>query len=696
MSKIKLYISSLFILGFSTFLVQVVLLREYLAVYNGNEIGIGLFLGSWMFSNGIGAFFGNRFIKSINKTFGLLLFHALFAFLPFLSSFLGFYLKGTFFHAGQMPGMADLVWINFLYLFPFCFVAGTFFPFTAFLISDINKKNKIGKAYAIESIGAVTGAFLINILVLRYVDHKTILLVNLILNLINFGLYYFTWKKFYLAKSLLVILIIAAGVFVYEFDSKSVLGKYLYQGQEIEQITETKYGSIIETSYQESKNIFLNNSLVYTEHRLKENEELAHFAMLQSKNPKSVLVYGGFDNLLFDEILKYQVEKIDYVEANEALVNKVIAERDKLDYYAMNLSAFLKKTNKKYDVILLNVGNPETVSQHVYFTDENFLKLKEKLTKNGVLATYIDVNYKYLSEAESVLTSIVYRTLKKSFEYVKLVTGEHLYFISSNVNLKESYLPILEKQGLDNSYVNEFYISDEEIQRNEQNILNSLNDRISINKNHKPLALNAALNIWSEKSGMKYLIWTVIFVLVVILFVQMNSIVLPVFVAGFTGASIQTILIILFQIYFGNLYHFIGLLMGLFMVGLFIGAYFTNEKEITKKSKSSKLLLITVNVELILVLVLTDLLLMNASYFIGVILFLNSLLFGVLLGRIFSVVSFKSNKSLLKTGSHVYGIDMIGASLGAILISVILIPQFGIIFSCFILLIISMINIIFK
>ena len=140
MNKIKLYISSLFVLGFSTFLVQVLFLREYLAIYNGNELGIGLFLGCWMFSNAIGAFFGNQFIRNINRNFGFILFHFLLGFIPFISSFLAIYLKGTFFFPGQMLDLANLLWINLIFLIPFCFVAGAFFHLYLFCYLIYNEK----------------------------------------------------------------------------------------------------------------------------------------------------------------------------------------------------------------------------------------------------------------------------------------------------------------------------------------------------------------------------------------------------------------------------------------------------------------------------------------------------------------------------------------------------------------------------
>ena len=58
---------SLFTLGFSSLITQVYLLRESIAVFNGNELVIGIVLGNWMLLTGGGAFLGKFFGKIRGK-----------------------------------------------------------------------------------------------------------------------------------------------------------------------------------------------------------------------------------------------------------------------------------------------------------------------------------------------------------------------------------------------------------------------------------------------------------------------------------------------------------------------------------------------------------------------------------------------------------------------------------------------------
>jgi spermidine synthase len=695
MNKTKLYISSLFILGFSTFLVQVLFLREYLAVYNGNELGIGLFLGCWMFSNATGAFFGNRFIKNIEENFGFMLLHFLLGIIPFVSSFLGFYLKGTFFHAGQMLGLSDLLWINFVFLFPFCFVAGTIFPFASFMLSDLKSQNEIGKSYAFESVGAVVAAILVNILVLRYASLKVNLIINLAINFIVFGLYFIRWKGFYAIKSLFVLLILASVFIAYNMDYQFIIEKYLYKNQKIEHIIETKYGSLIVTNSDNQQNVFLNNSLLWSANQLIENEEKVHFAMLQSKAVNEILVIGSCEVGMFYEIMKYNVNQIDFIEPNKKLY-EIEEKPDIVNHIAVNPVQYLKKNKKKYDVVFLNSGNPQTITQSTFLSSEFIQMIKNDLSVDGIFMTYIDVNYNYLSDAENELTSIVYTTILQEFKHIKIIPGEHLYFVSSDKELNKNYLDLIHQHDISNKVVNEYYIDDDLLTRKANLVEGTIDKNEKSNSSFTPNALNASLKIWGELSGKNYLFWITLLLLCAFSIYKMEKNSFPVFIAGFTGTSIQTILIIIFQIYFGSIYHYLGFIIGLFMLGIFLGSYFTKEKELVKKNRNIKGILVLVCLEFLMILYGLKYFDLNSGFLIKSFIFIHSLMFGVIIGRIFTIITFKSNKSLIGTSSSVYGLDMLGATLGAIVITTIIIPQLGILAAAILLLILNSLIFIFN
>ena len=121
------------------------------------------------------------------------------------------------------------------------------------------------------------------------------------------------------------------------------------------------------------------------------------------------------------------------------------------------------------------------------------------------------------------------------------------------------------------------------------------------------------------------------------------------------------------------------------MLGLFSGAYFTTEKKFEQKSRNIKLLAAILSFEFLLTLLMLRYFDFNCDFFIQTFIFIHALLFGIIIGRIFTLVSFHPKKSVINTSSSVYGLDMIGAALGAIIIAAVIIPQFGIIMAVFIL-----------
>jgi hypothetical protein len=65
--KVTVIRINLFLLGLISISTQVIMLREALAIFHGNELIIGLFLGIWMLLTAAGAFFFTSGFKSISK-----------------------------------------------------------------------------------------------------------------------------------------------------------------------------------------------------------------------------------------------------------------------------------------------------------------------------------------------------------------------------------------------------------------------------------------------------------------------------------------------------------------------------------------------------------------------------------------------------------------------------------------------------
>jgi spermidine synthase len=193
------------------------------------------------------------------------------------------------------------------------------------------------------------------------------------------------------------------------------------------------------------------------------------------------------------------------------------------------------------------------------------------------------------------------------------------------------------------------------------------------------LNLIARIELWAI-----ILILSLFIVMIMLLTRKMNRFLLPLLIAllGFAGMGAQIIIILVFQARFGYVYQMISLLTAAFMGGLAWGSYQINShfEKITAPRKT-------------MLLFLFPLLLYFAS-FIGMIAFhplfpfltqslfpLSSLIIGSLVGAVFPL-AVKFGQAHRKEIGHLagvlYGADLLGSSLAAVLVSIFFVPLYGV------------------
>ena len=67
------FILSLTVLGISAIITQIILLREFLVLFSGNELVIGIILGNWLLLSGIGTYLGKYIHKKYYPIFQLII-----------------------------------------------------------------------------------------------------------------------------------------------------------------------------------------------------------------------------------------------------------------------------------------------------------------------------------------------------------------------------------------------------------------------------------------------------------------------------------------------------------------------------------------------------------------------------------------------------------------------------------------------
>ena len=288
---------NLFVIGFTSTSVQILLIREILNISGGYELITGIFLGSWLVASAAGAMIAERSglndIRSINLIFTLS---------PFVSILLMLLLSRLFLETGETPSLLTSMIFTFLLLVPFCLISG--FSFVK-LISSARKLSGFhpGKSFSIETTGGICAGILIAVLTSGLLGTYKLMLVIVLLTFAYVILTFFIHNgqvKIYIKVSFTVLLAI-----VILTDPDLFFRQLLLPSIKVKETKDTPYGNITSGEYYEEESVYYNQRLLAYNDDVIEREEDIHYALLQSPNPERILLISGFLESRLKEVLKY-------------------------------------------------------------------------------------------------------------------------------------------------------------------------------------------------------------------------------------------------------------------------------------------------------------------------------------------------------------------------------------------------------
>jgi spermidine synthase len=674
-AKAKLFpkdiiLSQAFVLGFTAMAIQIVLLREFLLVFYGNELIVGIIIALWMTVTAAGVITGNLLPAKTPVNVLLLFFAAsgLFSAL-FIEIF-----RNIVFPFGVMPGLFEVIGYSLPALIIVCMTNGIIFGI-------LNKKLKEGekgyrKIYAYESLGSLAGSAIVSLLFIAALEMNnfSILSYVIVINFLSVSLFYLSKKEF-VKWGIVLILSLTVAVFNANFSLNRYAKRKLFHNQKIISTVETPLGNITVTRNGNQINVFTNGQLTSSSEEISEKEESVHYAMLQRPNAKKVLQLGGGLTGINPEIFKYKnVELLIHIE----LVNKYFNyfTHNKSTYQiAVDPVVFLQNDTIAFDVVLMLEPPPENAGTNRFYTVEFFRKVKRRLSPNGILSLRLPASENYLDDDELYLHSIIYKSLKSVFKNVVIVpAGNKNYFLASGGNLTLHYQTLYKRAGIKNIYVNPGFIKDNLLSFRNSRIMEQLIRDVPLNRDYKPGAYYFSLKHWlNYYSNGFYIVIVPVILLLLFFLIFSNCEKSYMFAAGFASASSEIVLLTAFQVLFGYLYYFLGILVTVFMAGLSAGAL---QKRIAPKNPSNNMAflgitILTVIIFLLLIKNLGDNLPVKTvlSLFIFIIAFFNGNMY-----RIFTVMK-KSSKDVAK----IYSSDLTGAMAGGFISAIWLIPCYGII-----------------
>ena len=176
------------LIGFTAIVSQIIFIREFIVVFHGNEISLGIFLSSWLFWTACGSFLFGRFIGRLrNPNIVLPVLQIIIAIIIPLTILMIRFSKKIFQDTpGEILGLFSIFMDSFLILSIFCLLSGGLFSGGAFLYAQVKKKNlssASGFVYLFEALGSGIGGLLISFLLIPYFNVFDICLMIALMNI---------------------------------------------------------------------------------------------------------------------------------------------------------------------------------------------------------------------------------------------------------------------------------------------------------------------------------------------------------------------------------------------------------------------------------------------------------------------------------------------------------------------------------
>jgi spermidine synthase len=693
---------SLFTLGFSSLATQVFLIRECFSVLNGNELVIGLVLTNWMLLTGAGAYLGRYYGRMKGRVPFLLFLQFLFSLLPMLMLLKLDLWKAISIPSGSVPGLIPVIRSMFLFQLPFCLVNGFLFVAYVHELSGITRKNASSASYAFESFGGMLAGILVNIFVLKFSGMYDGLRILLVINFLVCMLFSITCglraQKMIMIPVCLIFMVIP-----FFTDLDSYTGKLFYPGQHLIFHKNTPYGKLDVTMNARQLNYFENGLLLFSSSNEIVNEESVHFAMVQHPSPKNVLLIAGGISGTINEILKYHPMRIDYVELDPWLINlgrrysKVLDDR-RIHVVHGDARRFIRQTKETYDVVLINLPEPSTLLINRFYSFEFFNELKKVLNPGAVVCESLPTTSDYVSKTAAKTNSTLVKTLKTRFSNVLVLPGQKNYFLASDSSLSEEITSLITAKGIFTLYVNSWYLDENSLKERKEYIQSNLDKNAFVNSDFRPVAFFQQLHYWTTM--FEWNILAVVIVVVVMLFFvffSLNRISLGLFTGGFTASSLELMILVSFQVIYGYVFIATGIILALFMAGLALGAFLFNR--LIPLPDQKKYIYIQICLALFSLgfpfIILAMSLPGMPVFLVQSIFVVLTLLLSFIVGTEFSLASALGSKDITLRMSFNYSADLFGSAIGAIVTTLILLPFFGFVYSCLIMVALNIFSAVF-
>jgi spermidine synthase len=715
-------------LGFSSAVTQLVLLRELLATFQGNELILGLLLGTWLLLTGIGTQLwragsmgesarlvrrnsesdGRRAAEdesvvhpadcsprapSVASLPGLAALQIWIALIPFaqvLAVRLG---RDAVFLRGATLGLNQTVWSSLLVLAPYCLASGVFLTLASRAAGETNAARGVSTAYLADCLGSVIGGALFTFALVRWLDHLALLVVPSTVNLLLAAL---TLRRIARNRIAVLPLALAASLVacVAWLDPDALTTAWQSRPDRVVFRAQSPYGRLVVTESAGQLNFIENGLPLLSSRQIERAEEIAHIAMAQRPSARNVLLISGALSGAAGEILKYGVTNLTCVELDPAILEagrRLLPERltdRRLRVVNTDGRRYVQRGDGPYDLAIVDMPAPATAQLNRYYTAEFFAELGRVLESDGAVVFGLGQYDNYVSPELARMLASTARTLRLRFRTVLLLPAAKVWFLASDGPLTPSIAARLRQAGVSAQWMRPSYLDAMLTPERLAAVASAAELPAPVNSDFRPVLYFLHLRHWLSQFD----VWLGAAAIVLgfslaVYIARLSASAFAVFSGGFAGSGLEVALLLGVQVLYGSLYQQLGLIVTVFMAGLAVGAWLGGRQG--SRADLRRLASVAFALAIYGILMpwmLTALAQMSPAgmppWFGQVLLALLTAGLAVLVGLEFPLACRVERADVGTLASRLFCADFVGACVGAILAGALLIPILGVTAAC--------------
>ena len=738
--------ATLALCGFTAVMGQIVLMRELIQVFNGNEIALGILLATWLLWTAVGSALTSAFARELasRRSRSRLAVAALECLLAASLPLTIWALRcaKAFFQTvpGELVGPIPMLLTSLVCLSVFCAASGALFVAAARMIAaelGLSARAAASAAYLLEAAGSALGGILASVVLVRFLEAFQIAAIVGLLNLSVAAALLFRMKRLQVALLSAAAALAAFPLLIWVAPQCDAAARaHLWRGFHVVAERNSIYGNltVTETGTGESgsiRSLYENGSILANAPDPAAAEEAVDYALLEHAAPRRVLLIGGGVNGSVAEALKHStIESLDYVELDPALIG--MAEQyfpaqtavfrpgsreidPRVHLHFLDGRRFLSETRENFDVIMVDVPDPQTAQLNRFYTVEFFRLARAHLAPDGLFAAQLRSSEETISPDLAEFLRSIRRTLGEVFPYQAAIPGETIHFFGAaqpDVLTRDPQLLVtrLRQRNLNTQYVREYFIPYRMMPDRMEQVETDLAPLPStpVNRDFAPVAYEFDVVLWSAQFRSGYTSWfraaehlefakvagaLAIALLIAVAFVAL----LPgrerreratagasVAATGFTLMALQIFLLLGFQAVYGYVYTELAILIGLFMTGIALGSWLGMRRERANRSwtlaAAQLLLALAAPALLLAVSAIAGFSSRAATWLAAQIVFPALAALAGLLGGFQFVTAlgiFLRGRGERAGFGLLYAIDLLGGCIGALALSTFMIPVFG-------------------